>query len=187
MSACNADSGFTGGTVVGSQQTVTTSSTGTATATSADLTKPVPEGDYFWRVKFTVNGTPWLSDCNSTTEKSHVQRQPTSTKTGQKVKIQDFARIDGFISGGSGGTVTFKLYPHSANCTGTPTFQQTVAIDANGRANTTSSQDLTTSQGGDVTWDWLVVFNGDTVNAPSTSACGVEHITLFGNTAGVDP
>ena len=34
---------------------------------------------------------------------------------------------------------------------------------------------------------WVVTYNGDANNSPSTSPCGTEFTTLGGNTPGVDP
>jgi hypothetical protein len=198
---------FAGG-ATSNAKTVTTSATGTASATSDNLAKPVPEGSYFWRVTFqTANADLVLSDCNETTEKSVVEKIPTDIDTGQKVLIQDFARVNGFFDGGqTRGTVTFRLYQRlaatSASCTNNGTDDKriytspAITVAADGTANTPAAGQTgappsipITQEPEDVntTFDWQLTFSGDTVNKSFTSVCGEESFTLAGNEPGVDP
>jgi hypothetical protein len=108
--------------------------------------------------------------------------RPTTTTTGQKVVISDFARPTGF--GTPTGTVTFQLFTNSG-CTGIPLYDSGPVTLVNGLAQTTSSPSLTLKDNG--TYNWLVSYSGDANNLPSTSPCGTEHITISGNTTGVDP
>jgi len=120
---------------------------------------------------------------------------PTTTVTGQEVQIRDFAKVQGFQSGGSGGTVTFKLYkrpdpPNTPDCSVANLVFTSAgnAVDASGNASVPApGATLKTTPGGTLTWDWEVTYTGDAVNSPSSSVCGTEFVTLGGNTAGVDP
>jgi hypothetical protein len=211
LALCNAGgtglARFAGG-ATSNAKSVTTSSTGTASATSDNLAKPVPEGDYFWRVTLsTANTADTLSDCNNDTEKSHVERIPTDIDTGQKVIITDFAQVNGFTDGGqTRGTVQFKLYQRlaatSPSCTNDgvnddliyTSPQITVASDGTAKTPADGASGApphipVTQDPADVntTFDWRVSFSGDSVNKPFTSVCGEESFTLSGNTPGVDP
>jgi hypothetical protein len=108
--------------------------------------------------------------------------RPTTTTTGQKVLISDFAAPTGF--GTPTGTVTFQLFQEpSNNCTTNSVFGPVTVNLVNGVAHV----DDTTPLSANATYSWLVTYNGDANNAPSTSPCGTEQTTISGNTPGVDP
>jgi hypothetical protein len=110
---------------------------------------------------------------------------PTTTTTGQKVVITDFARPSGF--GTPTGTVTFQLFTNSS-CTGTPLYDSgPVALGVDGLASATTGPLTTTGTDTSATFYWLVSYSGDANNLPSTSPCGTEQTTISGNTPGVDP
>jgi hypothetical protein len=71
----------------------------------------------------------------------------------------------------------------TANCTGNPIFEAPATLDANGLAHVTDSNALNANG----TYKWVVTYNGDANNEPSTSAWGTEQVTMSGNTPGVDP
>jgi hypothetical protein len=110
--------------------------------------------------------------------------RPTTTTTGQKVVISDFAKPTGF--GTPTGTVDFQLFTNST-CTGTPLYNSGPVTLVNGLASTdgAATQPPTLSANG--TYYWLVSYSGDANNLPSTSPCGTEQTTISGNTPGVDP
>jgi hypothetical protein len=109
---------------------------------------------------------------------------PTTTTTGQKVVITDFARPTGF--GTPTGTVTFQLFTNSS-CTGTPLYDSGAVTLVDGLASATTGPLKTTGTDTSATFYWLVSYSGDANNLPSTSPCGTEQTTISGNTPGVDP
>jgi hypothetical protein len=109
---------------------------------------------------------------------------PTTTTTGQKVVISDFAKPTGF--GTPTGKVTFKLFTNST-CTGTPLYDSGPVPLVNGLASTDSAATKPPPLNANGTYYWLVSYDGDANNRPSTSPCGTEQTTISGNTPGVDP
>jgi hypothetical protein len=109
----------------------------------------------------------------------------TTTATGQKVVVSDFAAPTGF--GTPTGTVDFQLFNNSA-CTGTPLYDSgPVALDASGHASTNGAATQPPTLSADATYDWVVSYSGDANNAASTSPCGTEQTSIAGDTPGVDP
>src|SRR5881396_2872325 len=158
-------------------------SSGKATSGSFTPSGTAPQiaGTYEWTASYSGddNYKAVTSKCNDTGEQSLDNKQSTTTPTGQKVLISDFAKPTGF--GTPTGTVTFSLFDN-AGCTGTPIFTQTTSL-VNGLAHA----DDPTPLNADGTYKWVVTYNGDANNSPSTSPCGTEFTTLGGNTPGVDP
>src|SRR3989454_418806 len=158
-------------------------STGKATSGSFTPSGTAPQiaGTYEWIASYSgdSNYKGTTSSCNDTGEQSLVKKKDTTTPTGQKVLISDFAKPTGF--GTPTGTVTFSLFDN-AGCTGTPIFTQTTSL-VNGLAHADDPTPLNANG----TYKWVVTYNGDANNSPSTSACGTEFTTLGGNTPGVDP
>jgi hypothetical protein len=93
---------------------------------------------------------------------------PSSALVGQPLK--DTA----LVTGGRNptGTVKFELFA-SANCTGSPVFASSDPLDA---AHSARSDPYTTTQAG--MYEWVAVYTGDAANAPDTSACGSEPVTV---------
>jgi hypothetical protein len=109
---------------------------------------------------------------------------PTTTRTGQKAVIADFAQPSGF--GTPTGTVDFKLFTNSG-CTGTPLYDSGSVTLSSGTASTKDAATQPPTLNTNGTYYWLVSYSGDANNQPSTSPCGTEQTTISGNTAGVDP
>jgi len=158
-------------------------STGKATSGSFTPSGTAPQiaGTYEWKASYSgdANYKAVASKCDDTGEQSLVNKKDTTTPTGQKVMISDFAKPTGF--GTPTGTVTFSLFDN-ASCTGTPIFTQTTSL-VNGLAHADDPTPLNANG----TYKWVVTYNGDANNSPSTSACGTEFTTLGGNVPGVDP
>src|SRR5438093_236984 len=158
-------------------------STGKATSGSFTPSGTAPQiaGTYEWIASYSgdSNYKGTTSSCNDTGEQSLVKKKDTTTPTGQKVLISDFAKPTGF--GTPTGTVTFSLCDN-ASCPGTPIFTQTTSL-VNGIAHADDPTPLNAA----ATYKWVVTYNGDANNSPSTSACGTEFTTLGGNVPGVDP
>jgi hypothetical protein len=173
-------------------ETLTLNEHGSGSVTSKNIPTPVAAGEYFWIAEDT---NPKLSTkCGDEGETSTVSPNKTTVDTGQKVIISDFAKVNGFQSGGT-GTVTFELFNESegngATCTAGELVYTSPAIkpDANGNARTPAdgTAGAPPHLSGNNTWDWVVSFNGDEFNKASVSKCGTEQIHLGGNTPGIDP
>src|SRR5439155_1176066 len=125
-------------------------STGKATSGSFTPSGTAPQiaGTYEWTASYSGddNYKAVTSKCNDTGEQSLVNKQSTTTPTGQKVLISDFAKPTGF--GTPTGTVTFSLFDN-AGCTGTPIFTQTTSL-VNGLAHA----DDPTPLNADGTYKW---------------------------------
>jgi hypothetical protein len=81
------------------------------------------------------------------------------------------------LSGGHApnGSVTFHLYdPGHMNCSGTPTYIQTVTVAGDGSYSTTN----TTPANRSGTWSWIASYTGDANNKGSSSGCGQETVSV---------
>ena len=79
------------------------------------------------------------------------------------------------VSGGHTptGNVTFDLFaPTSTNCTGTPVFTSTNALNGATPPGATSGTFATTAVG---TYHWVAIYNGDANNDTVTSVCGTSR------------
>jgi hypothetical protein len=98
--------------------------------------------------------------------------QPVIGPTGSEF------RDEATLSGGDDptGTITFKLYgPGDPLCQNAPAFTSVVAVSGNG---TYTSGAFTPSHSQFGTYEWTADYSGDTDNAPSSSLCGLEPITV---------
>jgi hypothetical protein len=80
------------------------------------------------------------------------------------------------LSGTAGtptGSVTYKLYS-GTTCTGTPVFSSTVNLNPDG---TVPDSDVFTPTATG-TYNWQVVYSGDTNNPGGTNVCGSESVTF---------
>jgi hypothetical protein len=96
---------------------------------------------------------------------------PTSGTVG--VTLNDTATLsDGYNPEGS---ITFKLYaPGDDTCSGTPVYEETVAVSGNGDYST--SPGFASNAVG--TWNWTAEYSGDTHNNPASSGCSDEPVTV---------
>src|SRR5581483_12322276 len=92
----------------------------------------------------------------------------------------DEAQLSGPNAGTSSGTFTFDLYRLSTSdllaCRGTPVFTSTRAIVPIFGGGTSSNPVPTQLAPG--TYYWTVDYSGDADNAPSSSPCGAEVLTV---------
>ena len=87
--------------------------------------------------------------------------------------ISDTATVSGGVT--PTGNVTFKLFaPSDTGCTGTPVFTSTNVLSAP-PPSATSGTFTTTAAG---TYHWTATYNGDTNNAPASSTCTAEPVTI---------
>jgi hypothetical protein len=141
---------------------------------TSDPFTPTEAGTYRWIATYSGDantGTTGAStECNDANESNKVTA-PARISTGPSVKPNDTATITGF---NPTGQVTFKLFgPGDTSCV-TPLFSQTVSISG-GTASTSNTSFVASTPG---TWRWLVQYQGDGNNQPSTVACGVERFTI---------
>jgi hypothetical protein len=132
-------------------------------------------GTFYWQAVYSgdANNNGATSDC--TTEALVVSPNSPGISTAQHLIPNDDATITGATSN-AGGTITFNLYsPSDATCSGAPALTQTVNVSGNDTYKTTNT---TFVAGADGTWRWLVIYSGDSDNAGTTSACGVENFTI---------
>ena len=98
--------------------------------------------------------------------------------------LNDTATLSGAIS--PTGSITFKLFPPSdATCAGTPVYTQAVAL--NGATTVSTSPGYTSLVAG--TYRWTATYPGDGHNAPASSGCQAEQVTIAKNspTLGTTP
>ena len=87
--------------------------------------------------------------------------------------ISDTAVVTGGVT--PTGTVTFNLFaPGDTTCIGTPAFTSTNALS--GSPLTAISDSFTSAAVG--TYQWVATYNGDTNNAPVSSDCAAEPVTI---------
>ncbi len=82
------------------------------------------------------------------------------------------------LSGGNnpGGKITFKLFPPTdVVCIGTPVFTQDVNVDHGNGSYATNSTFASNMAG---TWNWTADYSGDANNAPVSSPCKSEMVTI---------
>ncbi len=86
----------------------------------------------------------------------------------------DSATLNGFVPGGSGGTVTYTVYTDNG-CSMNPQAAGTVNVDETSGSVPISSTLPFTSVG---TFYWQAVFSGDGTNAGATSDCTSEAMVV---------
>jgi hypothetical protein len=122
----------------------------------------------------------------------HVTTQQTSGSTTSAAmviekgaQVTDQATLSAPLSGTPAGTMTYNLYPASANCTGTPTFTSTKTLS--GGVAPPSDPTPTTLVVG--SYEWQAVYSGDVTlgghNFPSMSTCGDEPLTVVDASIGI--
>src|SRR5207247_752843 len=155
-------------------------STGKATSGSFTPSGTAPQiaGTYEWIASYSgdSNYKVVTSSCNDTGEQSLVNKKDTTTPTGQKVVISDFAKPTGF--GTPTGTVTFSLFDN-ASCTGTPIFTQTTSL-VNGLAHADDPTPLSPNG----TSTRVDTQNGAATTSPTTTACATEMTHTRGTAPG---
>jgi hypothetical protein len=115
---------------------------------------------------------------------SDENAHPTVATTMSWV-LHDSLTVTGLRSGGSGGTVTFRLYgPDDTNCAGTVingvNGSGEVRPVVSGRAATATGYTLGQAQLPNLkgTFRWIAVYSGDTYNNGAATKCGDETHTI---------
>src|SRR5581483_919348 len=115
----------------------------------------------------------------STVQVWQTTRGASITVPGSASGEHDEAQLSGTNAGSSSGTFTFNLYGRATEgpqCTGTPVFTSTRAIFPIFGGGTSSNPVPTQLAPG--TYYWTVDYSGDADNAPSSSPCGAEVLTV---------
>src|SRR4029077_12210051 len=86
----------------------------------------------------------------------------------------DTSLLTGYVTGGTGGTVTYTVYTDSS-CTMTPRAAGTVNVNAATGA-VPNSNTLSFNAAG--TFYWQAVFSGDSNNTGASSACSSEALVV---------
>lgn len=155
---------------------------GVAGASSAIST--LAPGKYYWQAKYggDVNNQPAASPCGS---EVLTVLAPTTTTTSQSgggftgakitvptgTPVTDSARISGSLAASSTGSVSYVLYKDN-KCT-VAASSASVGVVNKGVAGASAA--VKPAAG---TYYWKATYSGDAVNAPSTSACGAEVLTV---------
>jgi len=144
-------------------------------ASSGPQTFGTPGATYYWQVTYTGDGLnqPTTSLCN---EILTFSRAPSTIVTAQDLIPDDTANIG--VTDAS-GPMRFRLFA-TGDCSGDPIFDETVTgPDSSGTWLTTNHSAATPVHVNTAgTYRWLVDYDGDTQNAPSTSTCGTEQFTI---------
>jgi hypothetical protein len=180
-----------GGTLVSNDVTVMQiGSTNSSEADSA-LFEPTTTGRWCWRGEYSGDEDYLPNTDSDESECLTVVQVPTTISTAPFVYPNDTAHLEATAGGNVSGTVTFKLYGSSADCTADTNALFTEVITLAGNA---MAYDLTTHNGNptDSVTDyprsadalaglfWRVSYNGVAPHLPINSAC-VEK-TIIDNT-----
>jgi Bacterial Ig-like domain (group 3) len=161
---------------------VTTATLTNSTVTSATVV-PHEVGTYEWTAEVVVtaggaveNGPTACGD-----EPVTVNRAGSSITTDQSnaggamigTSLVDTATVTGDHPS---GTVTFSIFgPNDATCANSALESWATQLGANGKASVPGPGYATTQVG---TYQWVAHYGGDANNAPATSACGTEAVTI---------
>jgi hypothetical protein len=133
-------------------------------------------GNFYWQAVYSGDANNEAATSACTSELLVVTPKHPSMTTAPNLLPNDDATIAG-ATATAGGTITFDLFDPTAGatCSGTPVFTQTVTVNGDGTYSTTNTTFIASALG---TWRWRVGYSGDTNNAATTSACGVESFTI---------
>src|SRR5439155_1214583 len=135
-------------------------------------------GTFYWQAVYSGDANNSTATSTCTSEQLVIGlNSPTiaTTLSSSSITVGESAHDSSSLSGATanaGGTVTYSVYSDNA-CTqnardaGTKTVTNGVVLD---------SDTLTFNSAG--TFYWQAVYSGDTNNAGTTSACGVEQFTI---------
>ncbi|TMC08651.1 MAG: VWA domain-containing protein [Chloroflexi bacterium] len=148
-----------------------------AGAATSDRFVATQVGTYRWVATYggDANNTPVSSGCQA--EPVSVTRAAPAISTEPSAggvvgsAVSDRATVTGGFD--PSGTVTFALFPPSdATCAGPPAFTSTNRLGA----GSAESDAFLTAEAG--TYRWVATYNGDTDNAPASSGCQDEPVTV---------
>jgi hypothetical protein len=136
---------------------------------------PVAAGTYRWSAVYSGDGENDIvsSNCSAASAVAVATTSISTTATSATVgsAISDTATISGGQS--PTGQVEFKVFgPEDSTCTGTPTFEDSVAVSGNGSY---PSAPFTPTAAG--AYRWTASYSGDANNAPATSPCNAANET----------
>jgi hypothetical protein len=168
---------------------------GASKAASGFVTAQLAPGTYYWTAAYSGDSRnqPSTSPCGA--ETLTIQLQPTrlitsqtwgrGTASGASISVpagttgeSDVGRVYGSNASTPSGTVTFRLYSDPA-CTATSlVFSSTNPATGSSPGVVRVGSDPVTQVLGRGTYYWTAAYSGDIANAPSTSPCGAETLTV---------
>jgi hypothetical protein len=170
-------------TLVGSNTQAVNGANGVSYA--SDPVTVFAAGTYHWRVKYDStdlkNSSVPFTACGADGENPVVARAPDSISTTLSAglivagnTVHDSATLNGATTD-AGGSVTYSVYT-SSTCTGTKFANGGTVTVTNGVVP--DSNGVTFNSAG--TFYWQASYSGDANNAPSTSTCTSEQLTVIG-------
>jgi sugar lactone lactonase YvrE len=135
-------------------------------------------GVYQWTTTYTGDGNnaPAAGSCGS--EPVTIGLAATTLATTPKpasgpvgTVLQDSATLSGGFT--PTGSITFTLY-QTSDCSGQPVAQETVPVNGNGGYSTSTGYQASSAG----TYQWTARYGGDGGNAPVTTPCGQEPVTV---------
>jgi hypothetical protein len=155
------------------------------TGTKSDDVGPLAPGTYSFKAAIAAdaNYNTATSPCEQLVvdqAQSGISTQPDAALTFS-ADLTDSATVTGVAPT---GTVTFRLFSDD-NCE-TEVYSEAVPLPAgsdNSKTVSTTAFEVTTAG----TWYWTAVYDGDTNNAGSPSACGAESVTITAPTFSTVP
>jgi hypothetical protein len=157
----------------------TVSVSGNGSYTTPAGAKPAQAGTYWWTASYSgdSHNTQAATACGAELVSISKASPAIATAPSAGGTIGSAVTDSAALAGGDNptGTIEFKLYGPSAaaNCSGTPTFDQTVSVSGDGSY---TSPPFTPTQAG--TYWWAASYSGDAGNNPAASGCDQESVTV---------
>jgi hypothetical protein len=151
---------------------------GNGSYTSPSFT-PSQAGTYWWAASYSGDtaNRPAATECGTGSVAISEASPALAASPGGSATVGTAVSDSAALAGGDNptGTIEFQLWGPgaTADCTGTPVFDQTVAVSGNGSY---TSPPFTPSQAG--TYWWAASYSGDTNNSPAASGCGDESVAI---------
>jgi len=161
-------------------QTVNVNGAGTYSTSPGQLVTTA--GTYQWVASYSGDASGNQPSSGACGDEAVVLGVPTPTvDSAQNLRPNDSATVNG-VSGlpTPTGTVDFKLFA-TADCSGTPVFQQLTVALSSGSASTSNGTlptgNFTVVDANEGTYKWTVHYSGDSNYASADKACGAEQFT----------
>ncbi|MGW4163263.1 Ig-like domain-containing protein [Streptomyces sp. NPDC004788] len=137
-------------------------------------------GTFYWQVRYSgdANNESAMSACTS--EQLQVVKAASEIHTAPYMYPQDSTTVSATSGGVPTGNVTFQLYaPTDTTCSSDPVFEQTVPLNAAGKASTNNTTFwVDSSKDGPNPYLWKATYSGDDTHNGATTQCGDERATI---------
>ncbi len=186
---CSTSAGAAAPVYTSSAINLVSTTPGVSTAASGSHPAEAP-GTYHWIAAYTPTGSTYNaveSSCTSepvTVSQAGPSISTTQTQGGSApFAVSDSATLTGGVN--PTGSITFNLYPTSADCAaGTGSvFTSTVQLPSSAPFTVGSGNSPALSAQG--TYQWVAKYSGDANNASVSSACGDEPVTIGAGPQGI--